>query len=100
MLERFLTRVVRFLLRNAATQNAYAYHYYYKSLREKFQPSAPSSPLPRDILKTKGLNKMAELLLSELVTDFLEHLEIEQNRSLKTISNYDHYLRRLVDFTD
>lgn len=38
--------------------------------------------------------------LSELVTDFLEHLEIEQNRSQKTIANYDHYLRRLVDFTD
>ena len=38
--------------------------------------------------------------LSELVTDFLEHLEIEQNRSQKTISNYDHYLRRLVEFTD
>lgn len=43
---------------------------------------------------------MAELHLSELVTDFLEHLEIEQNRSQKTISNYDHYLTRLVDFTD
>jgi site-specific recombinase XerD len=43
---------------------------------------------------------MAELLLSELVTDFLEHLEIEQNRSQKTIANYDHYLRRLVDFAD
>lgn len=31
-------------------------------------------------------------------TDFLEYLEIEQNRSQKTISNYDHYLTRLVDF--
>src|SRR3954467_6838849 len=43
---------------------------------------------------------MAELPLSELVTDFLEHLEIEQNRSPKTISNYDHYLSRLVEFCD
>ncbi len=43
---------------------------------------------------------MAELNLSELVTDFLEHLEIEQNRSPKTIANYDHYLRRLVEFAD
>lgn len=43
---------------------------------------------------------MAELHLSELVTDFLEHLEIEQNRSQKTIANYDHYLQRLVEFTD
>jgi site-specific recombinase XerD len=38
--------------------------------------------------------------ISELVTDFLEHLEIEQNRSQKTISNYDHYLVRLVEFVD
>lgn len=38
--------------------------------------------------------------LSELVTDFLEHLEIEQNRSQKTISNYAHYLYRLIDFAD
>lgn len=33
-----------------------------------------------------------------LLTDFLEYLEIEQNRSQKTIANYDHYLRRLVDY--
>lgn len=38
--------------------------------------------------------------ISELVTDFLEYLEIEQNRSQKTISNYDHYLVRLVEFSD
>jgi site-specific recombinase XerD len=43
---------------------------------------------------------MADLLLSELVNDFLEHLEVEQNRSQKTISNYDHYLQRLVKFSD
>jgi integrase/recombinase XerD len=43
---------------------------------------------------------MAQLPLSELVTDFLEHLEVEQNRSQKTISNYNHYLTRLVEFTD
>jgi site-specific recombinase XerD len=38
--------------------------------------------------------------ISELLTDFLEHLEIEQNRSQKTIANYDHYLVRLVEFAD
>ena len=32
-------------------------------------------------------------------TDFLEYLEIEQNRSQKTIANYDHYLMRLTDYT-
>lgn len=31
-------------------------------------------------------------------TDFLEYLEIEQNRSQKTIRNYDHYLTRLADY--
>lgn len=36
--------------------------------------------------------------ISKLKTDFLEYLEIEQNRSQKTIENYDHYLTRLVDF--
>lgn len=38
------------------------------------------------------------MLLSKTKTDFLEYLEIEQNRSLKTIANYDHYLTRLIDF--
>ncbi len=38
--------------------------------------------------------------ISELVTDFLEHMEIEQNRSQKTIENYHHYLMRLVEFAD
>ncbi|HUB93496.1 MAG TPA: site-specific tyrosine recombinase/integron integrase [Verrucomicrobiae bacterium] len=35
---------------------------------------------------------------SDARTDFLEYLEIEQNRSQKTIANYDHYLVRLSDF--
>jgi site-specific recombinase XerD len=34
----------------------------------------------------------------KMVVDFLEYLEIEQNRSQKTISNYHHYLMRLSDF--
>jgi site-specific recombinase XerD len=37
---------------------------------------------------------------SKAKTDFLEYLEIEQNRSQKTIQNYDHYLTRLIDFAD
>jgi site-specific recombinase XerD len=40
------------------------------------------------------------MLFTRAKTDFLEYLEIEQNRSQKTIANYDHYLTRLVDFTD
>ena len=38
------------------------------------------------------------MLFSKAKTDFLEYLEIEQNRSQKTIANYDHYLTRLQDF--
>jgi site-specific recombinase XerD len=38
------------------------------------------------------------MLFSKTKTDFLEYLEIEQNRSQKTIQNYDHYLTRLIDF--
>ncbi len=36
--------------------------------------------------------------ISDLITDFLEYMEIEQNRSQATIENYDHYLQRLVQF--
>jgi len=38
------------------------------------------------------------MLFSKSKTDFLEYMEIEQNRSQKTIRNYDHYLTRLNDF--
>lgn len=32
------------------------------------------------------------------VSEFLEYLELEQNRSKKTIQNYSHYLNRLTDY--
>src|ERR1700742_3073565 len=38
------------------------------------------------------------MLFEKAKTDFLEYLELEQNRSQKTIENYDHYLTRLIDF--
>lgn len=38
------------------------------------------------------------MLFAKAKTDFLEYLEIEQNRSQKTIQNYDHYLTRLIDY--
>lgn len=42
---------------------------------------------------------MAEkLTITDVIVDFLEHMEIEQNRAQKTIMNYDHYLQRLVEF--
>src|SRR5580704_14268539 len=38
------------------------------------------------------------MLFAKAKTDFLEYLEIEQNRSQKTIANYNHYLTRLSDY--
>lgn len=40
------------------------------------------------------------MYLSEAIIDYLEYMEIEQNRSQKTIENYHHYLNRLVEFAD
>lgn len=37
--------------------------------------------------------------LSALITDFLEYLELERNTSQLTIKNYDHYLKRFLDFS-
>ena len=35
---------------------------------------------------------------NKLITEFLEHLEIEKGRSPKTIRNYDFYLRRFSEW--
>lgn len=39
------------------------------------------------------------MYLSELIVDFLEHLEVERGRSQKTSENYHLYLMRFVEFT-
>lgn len=40
------------------------------------------------------------MFTSELIPDFIEHLEIEGGRSLATLRNYQLYLERFVEFTD
>lgn len=37
--------------------------------------------------------------LKKLKSDFLEYLEIEKNRSPKTVENYNHYLNRFLGFS-
>ncbi len=37
--------------------------------------------------------------LSSLIVDFLEYLELERNTSQLTIKNYDHYLKRFLEFS-
>ncbi len=41
---------------------------------------------------------MAQNELSKLKTEFLEYLEIEKGRSVKTVENYDRYLTRYLSF--
>ena len=42
---------------------------------------------------------MASNDLNALKLEFLEYLEIEKNRSLLTVRNYDHYLTRFLDWS-
>lgn len=38
------------------------------------------------------------MIISKYINDFLQHCEIVQNRSPKTLENYRHYLKRFEDF--
>lgn len=40
------------------------------------------------------------MYLSELILDYIEHLEVEGGRSSKTAENYRLYLERLIEFSD
>jgi site-specific recombinase XerD len=40
------------------------------------------------------------MYMSELLLDYIEHLEVEGGRSAKTAENYTLYLERFVEFTD
>ncbi len=37
--------------------------------------------------------------IEKYIQDFLDYCEIERNKSLKTVENYQHYLKRFADFT-
>ena len=41
---------------------------------------------------------MLEAMYSDYLSDYLDHLEVERGRSLKTIENYSHYLNRFYEF--
>jgi len=38
--------------------------------------------------------------LKNYIQDFLDYLEVEKNRSPKTLQNYNHYLKRFVEFAN
>src|SRR5689334_12121787 len=41
----------------------------------------------------------SSMYLSELILDYIEHLEVEGGRSAKTAENYRLYLERFVEYT-
>ncbi|MDI6778480.1 MAG: tyrosine-type recombinase/integrase [Patescibacteria group bacterium] len=48
-------------------------------------------------MKCRALSIIINIVnLSQLKTEYLEYLEIEKDRSQKTIENYDHYLKRFL----
>src|SRR6185369_8186979 len=47
----------------------------------------------------KIVRRMAKNDLRELKSQFLEYLEIEKGRSIKTVENYDRYLTRFLTHT-
>src|SRR3990167_8809181 len=50
------------------------------------------------VIETKS-RKLNKTPLDKLIVEFLEHCEVEKNRSALTIRNYDHYLRRFSDWS-
>ena len=55
---------------------------------------------PREKANLKMEKDKAKTQLQKLKTEFLEHLEVEKNRSQLTIRNYDLYLGRFLDFAE
>lgn len=48
----------------------------------------------------RDLGYACSMYTSELILDFIEHLEVEGGRSAKTAENYKLYLERFVEFTN
>lgn len=53
---------------------------------------------PESIAKHSQKRYDKTMYLSDLIMDFIEHLEVERGRSQKTAENYHLYLDRLVEF--
>jgi len=58
----------------------------------------PIVPDGENIVRRSGYNKIMAEDLGLMKTQFLEYLEIEKGRGVKTVENYDRYLRRFLDF--
>ncbi len=56
----------------------------------------PDKPIKSPPERLKSFSRAGKL--ARYYQQFLEYLEIERNRSPKTLQNYDHYLKRFVEF--
>ena len=55
----------------------------------------------RSIIPSRAVIRYASnMYMSELLLDYIEHLEVEGGRSAKTAENYKLYLERFVEFSD
>lgn len=53
-----------------------------------------------EVPKLRHLGYAITMYVSELLLDYIEHLEVEGGRSAKTAENYKLYLERFVEFSD
>lgn len=51
------------------------------------------------LINSPSVATLESMYLSELIPDFIEHLEVEGGRSLKTAQNYQLYLERFLECT-
>ncbi len=75
------------------------------SIRTSSKPSSRASHsihLGADLqarLSSISAKILCDMTLDDIRSEFLEHLEIEKGRSVKTVENYDRYLKRYLKFS-
>ena len=61
-------------------------------------PLAPSVNNPNHLPHPVNIIYNKPMFISDLISEFIEHLEVEKGRSAATARNYDLYLSRLIEF--
>ena len=73
------------------------YNIYMSQNNKQNNKEADTKENKKRILKNRNTQN---IFLEDFVLDFLEYIEIEKGRSLKTVENYKHYLYRFLQFLD
>lgn len=69
-----------------------------KPVRQKVKPAPEPEPAEPDTTPERADSPVRKTKLYRHYIQFLEYMEIERNRSRLTLRNYDHYLKRFVEF--